>query len=44
MQFQITFGDFMTGYVGLLTLIAVMLVAANYRIEQRRKRDEEGKQ
>ena len=42
---QITIGDFLIGYTCLVLLIAVLLVAANFRIENRRKRESgEGEQ
>lgn len=36
---NLTFGDFLIGYTCLVLLIAALLVAGNYRIEQRHKRE-----
>jgi hypothetical protein len=41
---QLTFENFMIGYVCLLVLVDVLLVAANWRIEQRNKREQRQQQ
>lgn len=41
---QLTFENFMIGYVCLLVLVDVLLVAANWRIERRNKREQRQQQ